>query len=400
MKWIAATPSLDQHPDRVAICYLARRFNLEPVLILKLYQQGIVTEKTIADFLYPSITHLYDPFLLPDIKKAVYRIIRAIQNKEKILIFGDYDADGMTATALLYEGLHFFGASVTTQLPLRSEGYGLSASCVENLPSDISLVITVDNGSSAHPAMQVAKQRGIDVIVTDHHEVLGEHPTCHAFVNPKRKDNTYPNTDLCGAGVAFKVVQALHELAKLDWHKHMWNYIEFATIATIADLMPLTGENRVITWLGLQKMNRSPSPVLNKLFSLLRLSKIDSTTIGFQIAPLFNACGRIDDPNLACEILKSKSALEIELRQLLEINQKRKRLTKEQFSRIEKRMIDEQLHQKRVIIIQDDFHAGLIGILASRIAERFRKPAIVMTNNGVASARSVQGSSEYVINFV
>lgn len=269
MKWIAATPSLYQHPDRVAIRYLARRFNLESVLILKLYQQGIVTEKTIADFLYPSSTHLHDPFLLPDMKKSVYRIIKAIQNKEKILIFRDYDVDGMTAAALLNTGLRFFGSNVTTQLPLRSEGYGLSATCIEKLPTDVSLIITVDNGSSAHPAMQAAKRRGIDVIVTDHHEVLGEHPTCHAFVNPKRKDSTYPYTDLCGAGVAFKVVQALHELAKLDWHKYMWDYIEFAAIGTIADLMPLTGENRVITWLGLQKTNRCPHPILQKLFSLI-----------------------------------------------------------------------------------------------------------------------------------
>lgn len=232
-------------------------------------------------------------------KKSDYRIIKAIQNKEKILIFGDYDVDGMTAAALLNTGLRFFGSNVTTQLRLRSEGYGLSATCIEKLPTDVSLIITVDNGSSAHSAMQAAKRRGIDVIVTDHHEVLGEHPTCHAFVNPKRKDSTYPYTDLCGAEVAFKVVQALHELAKLDWHKYMWDYIEFAAIATIADLMPLTGENRVITWLGLQKTNRSPHPILQKLFSLLRISKIDSTTIGFEIAFLFNACGRIDDPNLA-----------------------------------------------------------------------------------------------------
>ena len=194
-----------------------------------------------------------------------------------------------------------------TRLPLREEGYGLSPLAVNSLPENISLLITVDNGSSAHPAIRRAKEKGIDVIVTDHHEVLGEHPACFAFINPKRKDNTYPFPHLCGAGVALKVIQALFLTLKQDWVKETWNYIEYATIGTIADVMPITGENRVICWYGLYKMRNCPNKLLQLFREQLQLKYIDSTTIGFLIGPMLNSCGRISDPNIGAAILQKQN---------------------------------------------------------------------------------------------
>ncbi|MGG0887936.1 single-stranded-DNA-specific exonuclease RecJ [Brevibacillus parabrevis] len=399
-EWILSNPALDTYSQNSYVHYWARQFHLHPLLMKHLFLQEINNEDKISAFLYPNVQSMYDPFLLNDMKKAVVRIIHALKNQEKIVIFGDYDVDGMTASAILHKGLRQFGADVSIRLPLRSEGYGITPQFIENLAENVSLVITVDNGSGAHPAMTTAKRRGIDVIVTDHHEILEEHPDCLAFINPKRSDSTYPFDGLCGAGVAFKLVQALCQAAGRTWAKEIGEYIELATLGTMADMMPLIDENRIICWWGMRKMNQAPSPIFAVLKELLKVSEVDSSTISFQVAPIFNSCGRIDDPNRGVQLLIADRFLEDDLRFIIQLNQLRKELTTSQFGMAEKQITESGLINDKVIVVHDDFHNGIVGLLASRIAERYHKPAIVIAGSGVASARSVQGSDYSIIDLI
>lgn len=400
MKWEMAGSALEHPPLDNFINYFAKQFDLHPIMMKHLFLRGMNNEEKIFSFLYPSIRELYDPFQLNDMKKAVMRIIKALQNREKIFIFGDYDVDGITASAILYKGLCSFGADVEVRLPLRSEGYGLSPQIIDQLYPDVSLVVTVDNGSSAHPAMIAAKQRGLDVIVTYHHEITGEYPDCHAFINPKRSDSTYPFSSLCGAGVAFKLVQALYQAAGRPWDKHVSDYIELAALGTLADMMPLVDENRIICSLGLMKMNRCPHPTLRTMFQQLKVSEIDSSVIGFQVAPIFNSCGRIDDPNRAVQLLLSETTDEEEIRNLIRLNQKRKALTNQHVEMVEQQIAAKQLTNEKVIAVHGDFHNGIVGLVAARIAEKYHKPTVVISSSGVGSARSVQGTDFSIIDLL
>lgn len=274
---------------------------------------------------------MHDPFLMKEMKLAVTRTLQAIQRSERIHIFGDYDCDGITASSILYLALKGLGADVTTQLPLRSEGYGLSVNAVRQLPENVSLIITVDNGSSAHDALQVAKEKGIDVIVTDHHEVLNDHPDCLAFLNPKRKDNTYPFPKLCGAGVALKLVQAIYITLNRDWIRETQPFLDIVTLGTIADMMPLKDENRIFCYHGLRKLQHYPRKAFQLLLNTLNTKNVDSSTIGFSIGPIFNACGCIGDPNLAASILQSTEPTSQHIKELISLNEKRKTITMEQF---------------------------------------------------------------------
>jgi len=397
--WKEINPSLESHPNKNFIHYLARNTCLDPLLMYEIYKQGIKTEEQVWKFLFPSINHLHDPFLMNDMEKSVVRIIQAMKRKESILIFGDYDLDGISSSTLLYTCLKFFGADVSIRLPIRHEGYGISTKAIEEISNKgIALIITVDNGSSAHDAMRAAKEKGIEVIVTDHHEILGKYPDCYAFINPKRFDNIYPYPNLSGAGVAFKLVQALFQVtATLSWEKHMWDFVEMAALGTIADLMPLDGENRVLCTLGIHKMNSNPQPILKKLIDLLRISYVDSSKIGFQIAPIFNAIGRIDDPNRATSVLTNPHTSEKELKDLIAINSVRQTLSMNQYLLAEEIILTNGLNHDQIIVVEGDFHHGIIGIIAARITENFQKPAIVITQSGTGSARTVQGTDFSII---
>lgn len=268
MNWKPLHIPFEQHPKRDYITYLAKQVSLDPLLGYHLFLQGVNTPEKIYSFIFPTLIQCHNPFLLNEMKPAVTRILQAIHRNEQILIYGDYDCDGMTSSAILYRALRKLGAVVTVRLPIRSKGYGLSPEIIDQLSDNISLLITVDNGSSAHPAMKRAKERGIDVIVTDHHEVLRGRPDCIAFINPKRSDSTYPFSSLSGTGVVLKVVQALCREQNQDWVRESLDYIEYVTLGTIADMMPLIGENRIICWVGLYKMRVCPDPI----FHFLRIS--------------------------------------------------------------------------------------------------------------------------------
>ncbi|HDR4560903.1 single-stranded-DNA-specific exonuclease RecJ [Bacillus cereus] len=400
MYWKQLNTPFEQHPFHGRILYLSRQVNLDPLLGYHLFLQGMTTEEQFSSFLYPNVSQFHNPFLLNDMKQAVQRILKAIHQKENIYIFGDYDCDGITSSTILKQALEKLGGRVQTRLPLREEGYGLSPLAVNAIPEHVSLLITVDNGSSSHSAIQRSKERGLDVIVTDHHEVLGKHPDCLAFINPKRKDNTYPFEHLCGVGVALKLIQALFITLKQDWIKETWSYIEYTTIGTIADVMPLIGENRVICWYGLQKMRTTPNPLMRLFREHLQFKYIDSTSIGFLIGPMLNSCGRISDPNIAAVILQKNAPTKEDVQLLINLNNKRKQVTSEQFQLALKIIQQQSLERDHLLVVQGDFHKGIIGIIAAKLSNHYKKPTIVLTQDGVGSARSGNGSKFSIVRAI
>jgi single-stranded-DNA-specific exonuclease len=399
MHWISKIP-IQHHPKYAQIKYLSAKFQLHPLLTQHLYNQGFSDFDKLDAFIYPKLSNMYDPFLMNEMKHAVTRILKALQRNEHIHIFGDYDCDGITSSSILYLALKELGAVVTTQLPLRSEGYGLSVNAVQQLPESVSLIITVDNGSSALDALLAAKEKGIEVIVTDHHEVLNDRPDCLVFLNPKRKDNTYPFSNLCGAGVALKLVQATYITLNRDWIRGTEPFLDIVMLGTIADMMPLNDENRVFCYHGLRKLQQSPRKAFKILLDTLRTKSIDSSTIGFTVGPIFNACGRIGDPNLAASILQSTEPTLKQIKELISLNEKRKDITMEQFKFVLNIIQNERLHLSPVIVVKGDFHKGVIGILASRIVNHYKKPAIVIANDGTGSARSLQSSGFSIIDCI
>ncbi|NRF89865.1 single-stranded-DNA-specific exonuclease RecJ [Paenibacillus frigoriresistens] len=382
--------------------YYSRLFNLDPLVLELILDRGFENEDEISSFLFPSFDNFYNPFALNDMSKAVDRIFQAIQRNEQICIFGDYDVDGICSSTLLFQALTSFSANISFRLPLRSEGYGINEIQIKQIAAlGTSLIITVDNGSNAHPAFQVAKSIGIDVIVTDHHEILSKHPDVYAFINPMRSDSTYPFQKLCGAGVAFKLVQALlKKIKRDDWKKELWKYVELAAIGTIADVMPLIGENRTIAHLGIQKLNHDPSPVLKRFKGILQYPKIDSTVIAFKIAPMLNASGRVDDANFATKLLLDENVTELELRYFIKMNEMRKEMTAAQLQHAEDRILSDGLGKNAILVVHGDFHEGIIGIIAARLTEKYKKPSIVITASGKGSARSVPETNFSIVEAI
>ncbi|MFZ3577865.1 single-stranded-DNA-specific exonuclease RecJ [Virgibacillus sp. DJP39] len=397
--WMPVNPALEDHPEKQWMCYLAKIIDMDPKLMYWLFIQGFDNQEKVYNLLFPTLDDFHNPFLLNDMNKAVHRIIKAIKQKEKVLIFGDYDCDGITATTILYKALNEFKANVSFRLPLREEGYGITPKAVEEIADqNTGLIITVDNGTSAHDAIKVAKEKGIDVIVTDHHDMLDAFPQCLAFINPKRPDNTYPFSDLCGAGVAMKLVQALFSVSKRKWDQHAGPYIDLATIGTIADLVSLQGENRAICHAGLKRMNICPQDIFKKLFKVLNVKSINSSTIAFQVGPILNAVGRVDNPNRAVHLLANADTTEDELKELININRKRQSMTMTQYLHAEKEIIHHKLYKQNVIVIKGDYFKGIIGIIASRISEKYKKPSIVISDCGTGSCRGVNGTNFSIIN--
>jgi single-stranded-DNA-specific exonuclease len=402
-QWQALDATGKDFPSQDKVLYYSRMFNVDPLIIRLLAHNGIASQRDISEFFYSKIENLNSPFFFENMKKSIGRIIKAIKNKEKIMVYGDYDMDGMTSTAIMYKALKFFGADVFFRLPLRSEGYGITPESVDKIKhlDECSLIVTVDNGASAHEAMKRAHELGIDVIVTDHHEVLQGTPRCFAFINPKDPNCHYPFKDLCGAGVALKVVEALFMASRRDWDKYVWEYVELAALGTIADVMPLSGENRILVSFGLSKMNNQPSPVFKLLSKLLKLREITSTDIAFSIAPIFNSIGRIHDPNVAVKILTNQNVVMDDLLPLIKLNEDRKLLTHEHLQAIKTDIKDNNWDEtNKIIVAHGDYHEGLIGILASNMADIYNKPSIVINNEGKGSCRSVQHSDFSIISAI
>lgn len=376
------------------IVYFSKFFDVNTFIIQHLFLNGIKEEEKIFRFLNPSLNYLYDPFLLNDMKKAVYRIFRAISKNELILIYGDYDCDGISSTSILYHALKRLGAKVKYRIPTRKDGYGLNENVVRQLKAkynDLSLIITVDNGSNAHGACSHCYDLQIDLIVTDHHEITSHFPKCLAFINPKRNDNTYPFSHLAGVGVTFKLIQALFSVKKMKIDSFIWDYIELVALGTIADMVPLQDENRILASFGIKKWNEHPSPFFRSLFQEMYLNKITSSDISFRIGPLINSIGRISDSN-PIPILMNSNDSYINVAPLIKLNRLRKKLCDIQFTKCEMSIKNQISSNKDILIAYGNFHEGIIGILSSRISEKYQRPSIVITHSGKGSARSGNSS--------
>ncbi|MFV2048490.1 single-stranded-DNA-specific exonuclease RecJ [Metabacillus sp. YM-086] len=388
--------SLESLKDKAKIEYFAKEFSLEPLVMKLIFERGYRDYNSIDQFLKPDYSNLFEPYCLVDMKKAVDRILFAIKRKEKIAIFGDYDVDGVTATSILYKALRMFKADVTFYIPKRTEGYGLSIDGVDKFADeDVALIITVDNGTTAHDAIGRAGKRGIDVIVTDHHDVLGKYPDCYAFINPKRSDNNLRFPYLSGVGVALKLVQALL-LERGYWNKCKMEFFELAALGTIGDAVPLKDENRLIVQLGIEKMVNDPSKGVRALLNLLQMRHITSTSIAYSIVPIINSIGRLSDPNFAVKVLTSNACEEkIEecWRKLIRLNDLRKNLLHEQLLQAELLINLNEINKQKVIVVAGNFHEGITGLLATKISEKYRKPSIVIASSGKGAGRSFSGSA-------
>jgi single-stranded-DNA-specific exonuclease len=370
---------------------MGREFS--PLFRQLLRARGLGNQKESTEFLYPKYEKVSNAGLLPDIDKAVERIKQAVLRHEKVMIFGDYDVDGITATALLLDALGSLGLkNLAYDLPERtSDGYGLPARVVEKIKQEqIKLLITVDCGSSNADIVKEIGQLGVDVIITDHHDVAGELPEAVAVVNPKRKDSRYPFRNLSGVGVAFKLVLALQkQLEGLPSGQEKW-LLDLVALGTICDQMELTGENRTYVFYGLKVLEKTRRAGLRALKEVVKVNKMSSFAVGFLLGPRINAAGRMSSPRLALELLtvKSKSEAMGLAQEVDELNAERRNMQEEALKFIEQQQIDEQ--EDVVFVHKADWHEGVIGIIASKVVEKYQKPAFVFTGEDElkCSARS------------
>lgn len=388
-KWIKPTPV-----DATLVDSVAKKFKISSTITEILIRRGYATGEKIHDFLHPVVKNLHDPFLMRDMEKAVERVTRAVKNKEKILIYGDYDVDGVTGASLLIRLLKQIGADVCYYIPhRRKEGYGLSLEGVRYaVEYYVNLIITVDCGSGSAGAVEEALKHHIDVVVTDHHEVRGELPRSVPFLNPLFDD--YPFKYLSGCGVAFKFAQGIVKKLGLSEKELFWEF-DLVALSTVCDVVPLTGENRIFVKHGIRCIKKSRNKGIRALLEVSGLKGRDIGTyhLGFVLGPRVNAQGRLKDARLAVQLFVTEDdeeAVQI-ARKLSTENQKR--------MEIEKRIVDEAiLLAERMegkygfVIDSKNWHPGIIGIAASRIAERFYRPTVlisVIDGIGKGSGRSI-----------
>lgn len=378
---------------------IAEAYQIPPVIAVILLNRGITD---IERFLTPDIDSLYDPFLMKGMEQAVERILRAIDNKERITVYGDYDVDGITSTACLVHFLREHYAEVDYYIPSRSgEGYGINPGAIEAIAETGStLIVTVDCGITAVDEVEYAKQRGMDVIITDHHECKSQIPNAYCVVNPKQPDCGYPFKALAGVGVAFKLLQAITLRLKFHMKELIESYIDMVAIGTVADVMPIVDENRIIVKKGLELLHYTANRGLRAIkdFAGLEDKPLNTGSIGFAIAPRINAAGRIGDPKMAVELLLSKSDMEAEryANQLNEENKQRQASEQIIFDEALAMLASDPSYEQEDVIVlaHPGWHHGIIGIVASRISERYYKPTILIsTENGMGkgSGRSIKG---------
>jgi single-stranded-DNA-specific exonuclease len=393
------------HPcDEDCAASLARDLKLSPVVARLLAIRGIVDAETASRFLKPSLDHLLDPMGLADMDRAVDRLLHAIAQRERIAVHGDYDVDGITSTVILRRALELLGGEVVHFIPERlRDGYGLQPAALERLHADgVHIVVSVDCGIRGAEAARRARHLGLDLIITDHHEPDNELPDACAVVNPKRHDCQYGDKHLAGVGVALKLVQALCQRAgKTSW---LPAFVKIAAIGTLADVVPLVGENRVIAKLGLDLLSRGPHKVgLRALLDVAGLTgkQIDSYHIAFMLAPRINAAGRMSTPDIAARLLLAvDEAMADEARALadqLETENIRRRTEEQDIVAKARKIVDTDpgIGARSVLVVAGEgWHRGVIGIVASKLVDHFYRPAIVLSvEDGVAhgSCRSIPG---------
>ncbi len=385
-----------QEEDKVK--YIMDKFNVSKLVAKVVINRGIEADEEIEKYLNPDIDKIYNPYLIEDMEKAVDRCIKAVDNKEKILIYGDYDVDGITSITIVKKFLEELGADVSTYLPNRlDEGYGLNKTAIDTIETmNIDLIITVDCGISAIEEVEYANQKGINVIVTDHHECGSVLPNAIAIINPKRENSKYPFTQLAGVGVAFKFIQAISIKLNLPKERFL-KYLDIVCIGTIADIVPLIDENRIIAKNGLELLKTTTNVGIKSLLKKCGFNQIDSSVITFGLSPRINACGRIGDPQKALDLFLTNDILEADRLsdELNSANIQRQTIEKKILENA-KHIIEEQgLNNDPIIVVgNDNWHHGVIGIVASKLVEQYYKPCILVCfegEEGKASGRSIMG---------
>ena len=381
----------DSQPDEHLTEHLANSLEMPVPLTRAMINRGVTTIDTARRFMEPCYSDLHDPWLFLDMDRAAGRIVQALRDHERILVLGDYDVDGITSTAMLVHFIESRGGHVKYYIPDRlTEGYGLSMQVLDKAKkAQYDLIITVDTGIGSTDEARYAAELGIDLIITDHHEHRDNLPPALAVVNPKRSDARYPFRGLAGVGVALKLVLAVADMLKLDMEEILDEYIEFVALGTVADLVPMLDENRFLVRRGLSKMNRSRNL---GLYSLLEVShireeeRLDTTHVSFRMAPRPNAAGRLWKSRAGVELLLARSPGRA--RELArELDRKNRQRIQEEAgifeSAVEQLNRSHNLPEDRVIVLHDDsWHIGVIGIVASKIMERYHRPVLFATVSG------------------
>ena len=398
--------------DEAQIKRISDKYNVSELLATVLANRGIIDEKDIALFLNPTRKDFHDPYLMPDMKVAVDRIIKAIKNQEKTMIYGDYDVDGITSITILTKFFKEQGLEVGSYIPNRlDEGYGLNKDAIRSIAEQgYKLIITVDCGISGTEEVDYAYSLGMEVIVTDHHEPLEILPKALAVIDCKRKDSKYPFNSLAGVGVAFKLIQAIGIKLNLE-EKEYLKYLDIVCIGTISDIVPLIDENRIIAKLGLLLIEQTRSPGVKALLNAAAYKEVNSNTISFGIAPRINACGRMGYERNALDLFLTENIVEANriTNILNEYNKKRQDIEKKIFEEAINKIAEEELDKNNAIVLgAENWHHGVIGIVASKITELYFKPSILICfegDEGKGSGRSIPGfdlhtalcsSSEYL----
>lgn len=384
--------------DENEVRKIKEKYQISELLATILVGRNIVEDSKIKVFLEPTRKDFYDPFLLPDMEKAVERLIKAIDNNEKLIIYGDYDVDGITSISVLKKFLEDRGLKVGTHIPNRlDEGYGLNKDAINTIYEDgYRLMITVDCGISGIEEVEYANSLGIETIITDHHEPLDNLPNALAIIDPKIKNSKYPFNQLAGVGVVFKVIQAIGIKLNLD-EKEYLKFLDLVCIGTISDIVPLVDENRVIAKLGLKLVEVTQDIGLKTLLTSIGYSKINSMSVSFGIAPRINACGRMGhaDEALKLFLTNSKQEAEVLTENLNNYNKTRQEIEKKIFEEALAKIEEEDFSNKNAIVIAgDNWHHGVIGIVSSKITDMYFKPSILICfdgENGKGSGRSIIG---------
>ena len=377
---------------------LQKEYNLNKLLATILSNRGIIEEEQIRKFLNPKRSDFYDSYEMPDMKIAVDRIIKAIENKEKIIIYGDYDVDGITSVTVLKSFIEERGIKkVSEYIPNRlEEGYGLNKEAVKMIyEQGNQLMITVDCGISAVEEVDYANELGLETIITDHHEPGSELPKALAVVDAKRKDNKYPFNQLAGVGVVFKVIQAISKRFNLE-EKEYLKYLDLVCVGTISDIVPLVDENRVISKLGLKLVEVTRNIGLKALLKSTGAKTVDSSTISFCVAPRVNACGRLGYEQEALELFLTDNIVKAEeiARRLNKYNSERQQKEIKIFNEAIEMIEQGEKNKNCIILGKENWHHGVIGIVSSKVTEMYYKPSILICfedDEGKGSGRSIQG---------
>lgn len=387
--------------DELSIKKVQDEFKVSNLLANIIVNKGLKDKKEIEIFLNPTREDFHDPYLMPDMEIAVNRIIKAIENKEKVIIYGDYDVDGITSITVLKQFLADRGLMVDEYIPNRlDEGYGLNKAAIDKIVSEkYDLMITVDCGISGIEEVEYANSLGLETIITDHHEPSDVLPNALAVVDAKRKDNKYPFNQLAGVGVVFKVAQALSQKFNLDAKEYL-KFLDIVCVGTISDIVPLVDENRVIAKLGLKLVEVTRNIGLKTLLNQIGYKKIDSSAVSFGIAPRINACGRMGHEKEALKLFLTDNPTEaVKISQgLNDYNKQRQDIEKRIYSEVLEMAEKGEKNKSAIVLADENWHHGVIGIVASKITDMYYKPSILIcfeNGEGKGSGRSVPGFDLY-----